>query len=158
MRSGWSFLKIRSVCFLSDIAQKALAIPCSHAKIIQLVFPLPFGLLDCLATVSKPFDLNTLSVSAEWVFFFQLDCDSRKNNLQCNRESRNMVMSTRSNGDGMTPDELKRARKALGMSRSELARAIGSNHSTIGSWETGRHKVSAVAEKSIRDLMEAKVV
>lgn len=41
------------------------------------------------------------------------------------------------------------------MSRSELAKAIGSNHSTIGSWETGRHKVSAVAEKSIRDLMEA---
>ena len=67
-----------------------------------------------------------------------------------------MTVSTRSNGEGMTPDELKRARKALGMSQSELAKAIGSNHSTIGSWETGRHKVSAVAEKSIRDLMEAK--
>lgn len=69
-----------------------------------------------------------------------------------------MTTSTRSNGESMTPDELKRARKALGMSRSELAKAIGSNHSTIGSWETGRHKVSAVAEKSIRDLMEAKGV
>ena len=56
----------------------------------------------------------------------------------------------------MTGEELKAARKRLGMSRSELARAIGSNHSTIGSWETGRHKVSSVAEKSIRDLMEAK--
>ena len=55
----------------------------------------------------------------------------------------------------MTGEELKAARKRLGMSRSELARAIGSNHSTIGSWETGRHKVSAVAEKSIRDLMES---
>ena len=55
----------------------------------------------------------------------------------------------------MTGEELKRARKALGMSRIELAKEIGSNHSTIGSWETGRHKVSAVAEKSIRDLMES---
>ena len=58
----------------------------------------------------------------------------------------------------MTGEELKRARNALGMSRSELARAIGSNHSAIGSWETGRHKVGAVAEKSIRDLMEDKGV
>ena len=58
----------------------------------------------------------------------------------------------------MTGEELKRARNALGISRSELARAIGSNHSTIGSWETGRHKVGAVAEKSIRDLMEDKGV
>ena len=58
----------------------------------------------------------------------------------------------------MTGEELKRARNALGMSRSELARAIGSNHSTIGSWETSRHKVGAVAEKSIRDLMEDKGV
>ena len=58
----------------------------------------------------------------------------------------------------MTGEELKRARNALGISRSELARAIGSNHSTIGSWETGRHNVGAVAEKSIRDLMEDKGV
>ena len=58
----------------------------------------------------------------------------------------------------MTGEELKRARNALGMSRGELARAIGSNHSTIGSWEAGRHKVGAVAEKSIRDLMEDKGV
>lgn len=77
--------------FLSVIAQKALAIPCAHAKIISLVFPLHFGLLTVAKQSSKHFDLSALSVSAEGVFFCQLGCDSRKNNLQYNGESRNIV-------------------------------------------------------------------
>lgn len=58
----------------------------------------------------------------------------------------------------MTGKELKAARKLLGMTVEQLAAEIGGNVRTIQAWEYGRHKVSGMAEKVIRDLMKAKGV
>lgn len=58
----------------------------------------------------------------------------------------------------MTGKELKAARKRLGMTVEQLAAEIGGNARTINGWEQGRHNVSGIAEKAIRDLMEAKGV
>ena len=38
---------------------------------------------------------------------------------------------------GMTADDLKRARQALGLGRSQLARALGVRYATILHWEQG---------------------
>lgn len=53
---------------------------------------------------------------------------------------------------------MKAARKLLGMTVDELVAEIGGNTRTINGWEQGRHKVSGMAEKAIRDLMKAKGV
>lgn len=58
----------------------------------------------------------------------------------------------------MTGKELKAARKLLGMTVEQLAAEIGGNTRTINGWEQGRHKVSGMAEKAIRDLMKLKGV
>lgn len=58
----------------------------------------------------------------------------------------------------MNPDQVKAARKALGMTQQQLADALelsGENAAaTIRSWESGRRPISGPARVAIRLLVE----
>jgi len=56
----------------------------------------------------------------------------------------------------MTPDEVHRARKALGLSQSKFAALLGVHLVTVKKWETGAQGMRATADRLIRLLLEQK--
>lgn len=52
----------------------------------------------------------------------------------------------------MTPDDLKQARKSLGMSQDELAEALGLSRSAIARMELGKHRIIKAIELAIVTL------
>jgi DNA-binding transcriptional regulator YiaG len=53
----------------------------------------------------------------------------------------------------MTPDEVRRARKALGLSQSKFAALLGVHLVTVKKWETGAQGLRTTSERLIRLLM-----
>jgi DNA-binding transcriptional regulator YiaG len=53
----------------------------------------------------------------------------------------------------VTPEELKRGRRQLGMSQTELAEKIGVHGMTVSRWERGTIKVPAPIARLIELLM-----
>ena len=58
----------------------------------------------------------------------------------------------------MTAQEIKEARKKLGLTQQELVEAIGGNLSTLRHWEQGVNKVNKYAIIVINQLLEQKGV
>lgn len=58
----------------------------------------------------------------------------------------------------MTAQEIKEARKKLGLTQQELVEAIGGNLSTLRHWEQGVHKINKFAADAISRLLEHKGV
>jgi DNA-binding transcriptional regulator YiaG len=54
----------------------------------------------------------------------------------------------------MTPDEVRRARKALGLSQSKFAELLGVHLVTVKKWETGAQGLRTTSERLIRLLAE----
>jgi len=54
----------------------------------------------------------------------------------------------------MTPAELSAARKKLGLSPTQMARAMGVNYHTYKSWQSGRRSMPAVAVRCVELLMK----
>jgi DNA-binding transcriptional regulator YiaG len=54
----------------------------------------------------------------------------------------------------MTPDEVRRARKALGLSQSKFAALLGVHLVTVKKWETGAQGLRTTSERLIRLLTE----
>ncbi len=54
----------------------------------------------------------------------------------------------------MKPDELMAARKAAGVTRMELAAAIGVHERTVYRWERGEHPISKTASITLRAVLE----
>ena len=52
----------------------------------------------------------------------------------------------------MTADELRAQRDALGLTQSDLARALGVPRLTVWKWEHARQKVPALMEMAIRGV------
>jgi DNA-binding transcriptional regulator YiaG len=55
----------------------------------------------------------------------------------------------------MTPEQIIRLRKRLGVTQVELAEMIGAQRSSIARWETGRHTPRGGYLKTLKEL-EAK--
>jgi DNA-binding transcriptional regulator YiaG len=53
----------------------------------------------------------------------------------------------------MTPDEVRRARKALGLSQSKFAELLGVHLVTVKKWETGAQGLRTTSERLIRLLV-----
>ncbi len=53
----------------------------------------------------------------------------------------------------MTPKELTAARKKLGLSPTEMARAMGVSYDTYKSWQSGRRAMPAVAARCVELLL-----
>ena len=58
----------------------------------------------------------------------------------------------------MTAQEIKNARKKLGLTQEGLVEAIGGNLSTLRHWEQGVHKINKFAADAIKQLLEQKGV
>ena len=58
----------------------------------------------------------------------------------------------------MTAQEIKEARKQLGLTQEKLVEAIGGNLSTLRHWEQGVHKINKFAADAIKQLLEKKGV
>ena len=58
----------------------------------------------------------------------------------------------------MTAQEIKDARKKLGLTQEQLVEAIGGNLSTLRHWEQGVHKINKFAADAIGRLIEKKGV
>lgn len=58
----------------------------------------------------------------------------------------------------MAPEDIKAARKALGMTQREFADAIDGNINTLRHWEQGVYKANKFAIKEINRLMKEKGV
>jgi len=56
----------------------------------------------------------------------------------------------------MTPDKVRRARKALGLSQSKFAALLGVHLVTVKKWETGAQGMRATADRLIRLLLAQK--
>ena len=56
----------------------------------------------------------------------------------------------------MTPDGVRRARKALGLSQSKFAALLGVHLVTVKKWETGAQGMRATADRLIRLHLEQK--
>lgn len=54
----------------------------------------------------------------------------------------------------LTPEQIKAARKMLGITQRELAERIGVKLNTVGGWECGAGKCSGPAAILIRKLVE----
>ena len=52
----------------------------------------------------------------------------------------------------MTPEELLAARKKLGLSPTEMARAMGVSYDTYKSWQSGRRSMPKVAVRCVELL------
>ena len=50
-------------------------------------------------------------------------------------------------------EKLTTARKALGLSQRKLAERLGVDESTLGGWETGRHRPAKKSSEIIQDLL-----
>jgi DNA-binding transcriptional regulator YiaG len=53
----------------------------------------------------------------------------------------------------MTPNEVRRARKAFGLSQSKFAALLGVHLVTVKKWETGAQGLRTTSERLIRLLM-----
>jgi DNA-binding XRE family transcriptional regulator len=53
---------------------------------------------------------------------------------------------------GMTTDELRRRRKALGMTQEQLARVLDVSRQSVYMWESGRTAIPALLELALRCL------
>ena len=53
----------------------------------------------------------------------------------------------------MTPRQLTTARKKLGLSPTEMARAIGVPYDTYKDWQSGRRSMSALAVRCVELLL-----
>ena len=53
----------------------------------------------------------------------------------------------------MTPDEVRRARKTLGLSQSKFAELLGVHLVTVKKWETGAQGLRTTSERLIRLLI-----
>ena len=58
----------------------------------------------------------------------------------------------------MPSQEIKEARKKLGLTQEQLVEAIGGNLSTLRHWEQGVHKINKFAADAIKQLLEQKGV
>lgn len=58
----------------------------------------------------------------------------------------------------MTAQEIKDARKKMGLTQQELVEAMGGNLSTLRHWEQGVHKINKFAADAISRLLEQKGV
>ena len=58
----------------------------------------------------------------------------------------------------MTAQEIKEARKKLGLTQEQMVEAIGGNLSTLRHWEQGVHKINKFAADAISRLLEQKGV
>ena len=54
----------------------------------------------------------------------------------------------------MTPKNLTAARKKLGLSPTEMAKAMGVNYDTYKSWQSGRRSMPAVAVRCVELLLK----
>lgn len=54
----------------------------------------------------------------------------------------------------MTPKQLIAARTTLGLSPTEMARAMGVNYDTYKSWQSGRRSMPAVAVRCVELLLK----
>ena len=54
----------------------------------------------------------------------------------------------------MTPDEVRHARKVLGLSQSKFAALLGVHLVTVKKWETGAQRLRTTSERLIRLLVE----
>lgn len=52
----------------------------------------------------------------------------------------------------LTPDELRAARKRMGLTQVELASIWGTTQSAITHWETGRHRIPFGIDAKLREL------
>jgi DNA-binding transcriptional regulator YiaG len=52
----------------------------------------------------------------------------------------------------VTPDQVRRVRKALGLSQSRFAALLGVHLVTVKKWETGAQRMRPMAERLIRLL------
>jgi len=55
--------------------------------------------------------------------------------------------------DSMTPEEIKAARRAIGMTQQGLANALHLHLSTIASWEQGTQPISGPALVAMRYML-----
>ena len=55
----------------------------------------------------------------------------------------------------MTPEQLKKARQALGLTQEQLADEIGASLASVRNWEQGRCKVNRVAAKQIGTMLKS---
>jgi DNA-binding XRE family transcriptional regulator len=53
---------------------------------------------------------------------------------------------------GMDTDELRRRRKALGMTQEQLAHVLGVSRQSVFMWESGRTTIPALLELALRCL------
>ena len=53
----------------------------------------------------------------------------------------------------MTPEQLKKARQALGLTQEQLADEIGASLASVRNWEQGRCRVNRVAAKQIKKML-----
>ena len=53
----------------------------------------------------------------------------------------------------MTPRKLTAARKKLGLTPTEMARAMGVSYPTYKDWQSGRRSMSASAERCVELLL-----
>ena len=56
----------------------------------------------------------------------------------------------------MSPDGVRRTRKALGLSQSKFAESLGVHLVTVKKWETGAQGMRATADRLIRMLLAQK--
>jgi DNA-binding XRE family transcriptional regulator len=54
----------------------------------------------------------------------------------------------------MTPTELTERRKALGLTQTELAKALGVSRATIAAWEGGRFNIPPYLWLALKALQE----
>lgn len=53
----------------------------------------------------------------------------------------------------MTPDEIKKARQSLGLTQSDMARAMGVHRVTYTKWERGESAITAAPATMIRMIL-----
>lgn len=55
----------------------------------------------------------------------------------------------------MTPLELQTARLELGLSPTEMARAMGAHYDTYKKWQNGTNRITGTASKCVQLLLES---
>jgi DNA-binding transcriptional regulator YiaG len=110
-------------------------------------------------TVRSSFSDTPITEAAfdEWVrnyvgILMSLDEEDLKKKLAGKRGTPNTVRETQSTGGELEANELVRRRERLGMSRTELANALGITPRAIRYYETGERPISQTIELALRYL------